>query len=444
MQFILNIYGKINVLMTTNKIRGESMKRRIMPIFVLIALLISSVSTFANANSSFKLNDLIQTMLENNLSIKSLNNNAKITTIRIKTTEKDYEELNKSIKIMETNLLSTRNDRDQARDDYFGSPNGSIEERMAFQYYHATLHQYNALEEQYKGLIKQKTSMMKQLENMILSAKQAETKKDQEIEKLKLEMQKDYYNLVILDEQIKLMEGNLNNQKLQLSIEETKNRINMSTNLTVENIKSQIRSLELSIFEMKNNKEFAIESIKTKIGMGVEEELNILLQVPAEPYILVDINLVRLVNNFKDNNLDLETLRKNVEIQEQVIEDMKIAYKEDDDEYIMALLQLEQDKISLATTERSLEQYVKTVHFQYIKIREVISNQKENKLLAEEKFRQAGLQLKAGLISTQQYEMMQQEFNQSMFEYNKIFIDLANIRKEIELVQKGIMATAGR
>lgn len=421
------------------------MKKRVMSL-ALSFMLLSGSFAFANEAETVKtysLADLTKEMLTDNAEINAIDAEAKEAKIQYDVIEEDYDELKENIEKVKKSLDTYRKVTARNKEEYKMAGGSFLERDKTYEIYKTSVQILDNVENQYKSMIKRQAETMKQMESMVFMGKSAEIRKAQEIEKLKLQIQKDYYDLVLLDGQIKLMKEKLDILNTNINIEETKKKLDLATEHSVENLKSQKRALEISIDEMKSNREIMVDSIKTSVGIEKEDEIEILLEVPVLLN-LQKFELDPLMKSFKENNFDLVTLKTNVEIQQEVIANMEIAFEEDDNDYKLALLQLETDLLNLTKSEQSMEQYVKSLYFQYEKQKEDVYQQLENKRLAEEKLRQAKVQFEIGLISKLQLETQQQEFSQSMFDFNKSFIDLSNTRKEIDVVLKGAMVTVGR
>ncbi|GAB6086163.1 TolC family protein [Alkaliphilus crotonatoxidans] len=410
----------------------------------LSLLVLSSGFVFGNeAVKVYNLDDLTRLILEDNPQINAIDAQAKEAKIQYDVIEEDYDDLKENIEKVKKNLDTRRRVTAQNKEEYAMAGGSFLKRDKTYENYKMSVEIEESVEKQYKNMVKQQAQTMKQMESLVFMGKNAGIKKAQEIERLKLQIQQDYYNLLLLDEQIRQLQDQLATLNTNINIEETRRDLNMGTNYSVENLKSQKRSLEISIEEMKSNREIMIDAIKNSVGIDKNEVIEIKLEVPTVVN-LQKFELDTLLKSFRENNFDLVTLKTNVEIQQEVIDNMEIAFDEDDNDYKLALLQLETDLLNLTNAEQSMEQYVKNLYFQYEKLREEVFQQLEAKDLAEEKLRQAKIQFELGLISKLELQMQHQEFNQSMLEYHKAFINLSNTRKEIDLVLKGGMATAGR
>jgi len=98
-------------------------------------------------------------------------------------------------------------------------------------------------------------------------------KKEQEIEKYKYQLSNDYYQLLVLEEQRKLMEGNIDLLNIQISLEKTRKDLDLTTNLSISNLENQMNSLLIGLERLDNSIEQSMEVLKTDLNMGTEEEL---------------------------------------------------------------------------------------------------------------------------------------------------------------------------
>ena len=419
------------------------MKKRAMSLALSVMFLTTSIVYGNEEIKYYNLNDLTRLVLEDNAEINSIDANAQQAKIQYEMMEEDYEELKENIEKVRKNLETRRKLTEQAKEEYEMAGGSFLERDRTYINYKTNLEIEKNVEQQYQRMVKEQAQSMKQMENMVFTGKNSKVIQEQESEKLKLQVQKDYYNLVVLDEQIKLTEGRLEGQDVTIRVEAAKARLNMATSVSVESLKSQRRALELSISEMEANRKTLVDSLINTVGLDATEDFDILLEVPTTLN-LQKFELDTLMNSFKEKNSDLVTLKKNVTIQQEVITNMELGFKEDDNDYKLSLLQLETDLLNLNKYEQTVDQYIKNLYYQYERSKETVYQQIENKKVLDEQLRQMEVQHELGLISDMQMSSYRQDYHQSVFDYQKAFIDLANTRKEVDLVLKGAMATSSR
>jgi len=421
----------------------NGMKKRAMSLALSVMFLTTSIVYGNEEIKYYNLNDLTRLVLEDNAEINSIDANAQQAKIQYEMMEEDYEELKENIEKVRKNLETRRKLTEQAKEEYEMAGGSFLERDRTYINYKTNLEIEKNVEQQYQRMVKEQAQSMKQMENMVFTGKNSKVIQEQESEKLKLQVQKDYYNLVVLDEQIKLTEGRLEGQDVTIRVEAAKARLNMATSVSVESLKSQRRALELSISEMEANRKTLVDSLINTVGLDATEDFDILLEVPTTLN-LQKFELDTLMNSFKEKNSDLVTLKKNVTIQQEVITNMELGFKEDDNDYKLSLLQLETDLLNLNKYEQTVDQYIKNLYYQYERSKETVYQQIENKKVLDEQLRQMEVQHELGLISDMQMSSYRQDYHQSVFDYQKAFIDLANTRKEVDLVLKGAMATSSR
>lgn len=418
------------------------MKKRVISLALSMMFLTTGIVYGNEGTQYYKLEDLTRIVLEDNAEINAIDANAKQAKIQYEVIEKDYKELLENIEKVKKNLDTRRKLTEQAKEEHRFAGGFQEQERTYIDYKTNREIEKN-VEEQFKRMVKEQAQTMKQMENLKFTGKNANMIKEQEEEKLKFQVQKDYYNLVILDEQIKLTEGKLESLEVNIKVEEAKARLNMATSVSVESLKSQKRALELSLSEMESNRKTLVDSLFNTVGLDPKGDFDILLEVPTTLN-LQKFELQTLLDSFKEKNSEMVTLKKNVLIQQEVIANMELGFKADDNDYKLALLQLETDLLNLNKYEQTVDQYIKNLYYQYEGAKETLYQQIENKKVLDEQLRQMEVQHELGLISDLQLNAHRQEYNQSMFEYKKAFIDLANIRKEVDLVLKGAMVAGGK
>lgn len=413
------------------------MKLRIISILTAV-LLFTAPSSFAGEAKSLTLNDLAIRLLEESPEIKQIEITARLNDIQYRQNKEDYEELKEDVERARESWESSKKALELTAQAYSssGAPldNPSYQATMqtlAFSYTHA--------ETQYKALVKQEVALLKSMENLIQMGKQVERKREQEIEVQKFALQKEYLSLVYLTQQRALMNTRLQNLERDAAIERLRKALSLTTHFYLESLENQVNTLAFSIRQMDIDIEAATESLKTKLGYSIEDEFELELQItqlgnPRPPFALS-----RLASAFRRSNLDLELLRNNITVQKQVIERMKDVYEADDLEFEKAQLTYEEDILKLRRLERSYEAAVKNAYYRYLRAHENHTLQLKNKELAEEKFRHAEAQYKAGLISQRQLENQRYDLEQFMLDFNKGLIDFYNIRTELDLVGRGVL-----
>jgi|GEM_PF-5148743 len=415
------------------------MRIRIISIIAALVLL-TTAFTFADAETTRKLTleDLAVRLLEDSPEIKQIEITARLNELQYKQSKKDYEELKDKVVKARESWEASKKALELTAQAY--SSSGTPLDNPAYQ---GTMQQlaysYTYAEAQYKALVKQEVALLKSMESLMQMGKQVDRRRDQEIEKQKYSLQKEYLNLVYLTQQRDLMNTRLKNLQKDIIIEKLRKDLNLTTQFYIENLESQVNTLAFNIKQMDINIESATEALKTKVGYSIEDEFNIELKIlqlgnPRPPYALS-----RLASDFNRNNLDLELLKNNITSQKQVIERMKDVYEADDLEFEKAQLTYEEDILKLKKLERSYEAAVKNAYYGYLRATENHTLQLKNKELAEDRYRHAEAQFKAGLISQRQLENQRYDLDQFMLDFNKSLIDFYNIRTELDLIGRGIL-----
>ncbi|KAB3534725.1 TolC family protein [Alkaliphilus pronyensis] len=408
---------------------------------ILVALMLSSSALAVESKTPLGLEELTNRFLEENIEIKKLDLDNRLLKLRYEETLEDYEDLQKQVERAGKYTDSVVKQRKQARDEYYSASKGSNEEQAAFQYYHGMMHTVEAATDNYKALLKQEASMMKNLEMMVLEDQQADIKKQNDIELLKYQLQKDYYQLLILKEQRDLLEKSIANIDMQLNVEKTKKELDLTTELAVNNLETQKINLELSIEKLDNSIEQAIEKLKTDLNIEVSDNIDILFELPGAVSIK-KYKLENVLKGFMEQSLDLKKVERLTEVNAEIVEKLQIAYEEDDTEYLISVYEADEAELNEKQTKRDFEHLVKSLYFRHNQLGSDLVQQLRNKLLADEKMLQLEVQYKTGVISKLQYNLQKQEIDQAIFDYKKAMIDYINTDTELQLAEKGNLATA--
>ncbi|KAB3532728.1 TolC family protein [Alkaliphilus serpentinus] len=417
----------------------KSIRIKLTALLVLVMLVSSTV--VIEAVEPMGLEELTKVFLEENFEIQKLGINERLLKLRYEETLEDYEDLQKSVENARKYKESMEQQRKDAREEYLEADSDSAEGRVAHGYLHSTLHMLEAAEESYKALVKQEANMMKSLELMVLEEKQATRKRQQETEKLKYQLSNNYYQLLMMKEQQKIIEGNIDLLDMQIRLEKTRKSLELTTDLAVNSLESQRSNLLISLEKLQNSMEMAKEALKTDLNMTPEEELNLTLEL-TEDANLKSYELSAILEGFMSNNLAIETSKTLTEVQQKIVEKLLIAYEETDTDYQIGLLELEEAQLNHLILERSYEHMVKQAFYNHRQVGRDLVSKIEGKLLADEKMKQVEAQYSSGLISSLQYNSQKQELVNVQFEYLRTAIDYIRVDYEIQLIQKGILTSS--
>ena len=414
--------------------------KKIKFISILTAIiLLTTTFSFAETTKKLTLENLAVRLLEESPEIRQIEITARLNEIQYDERAKDYLDLKDRTNKARETWAATKLSIENLGKAYQDLPADSPERSTMGINLQIMAHNHSVALNSYKVLVKQEVAMSKNMESLVLMGKQATKKKEQEIERQKYALQKEYLNIVYLSQQRDLMNTRLKNLEKDIEIEKIKKDMSLTTQYYLENLENQVKTLAFNLMHMDINIESAIEALKTKLGYSIEEEFDIKLEIVQMGTPRSPIGLSRLSNDFTSNNLDLQLLRNNVVVQKDILEKMTDVYEADELELEKAQLTYEEDILKLKKTERSYEAAVKNAYYSYLRANENHNLQLENKRLAEEKHKQAEAQFKAGLISQRQLENAKYDLDQFMLDFNKTLIDFMNIRTEVDLLTRGIM-----
>ena len=189
---------------------------------------------------------------------------------------------------------------------------------------------------------------------------------------------------------------------------------------------------------MENTINMAVDDLKTKVGIPLEEELDIELKIPGDP-VVKEYTLSRLLKQFKEKNLDLESIKSQSAVLKTVYERSKLAYDKSNNKIRIAELEYEQSLLDEEALEKDLEAYVKQVYYQYLQAKNDLFHKKLSQKLYEENERILDVKYGQGLISELTYTLQKQEAQKYYVEVKQAVVTYENMKKQIELVEKGII-----
>lgn len=419
-------------------------------ILVCILVFISNISVFGESTAASEVEDakttkvvtydlksLSDRLLAESIAVKKLNLDKELLKLKYEDNLKEYNDL--SLQAEQYEEFFGNMEKNLAEADKSVKEAGNPTERQQMEIYRQNLlFSYVGLYSQNSNLFKQQIGMMQSMEALKLQQKQLPQKTENEIAVAKFNLQKDYYTLCMLDQQLKQLKTDLENTRKSLNIEKTKVGLNMSTQLNVQSLENQERALSLAVQQMENSIQMAIDDIKTKVDIPLEQELKIKLTIPDDSKVK-EYTLSKLITRFKDKNLELESVRNNTKVMKTVFERSKLAYDKENSKIKIAELEYQQSQLDELSLERDLEAYVKQVYYQYLQAKNDLFHKKLSQRLYEDNERLLDLKFGQGLISELTYTLQKQEAQKYYLEVKQAVITYENMKKLMELVEKGII-----
>ncbi|WP_202707553.1 TolC family protein [Sporosalibacterium faouarense] len=416
-------------------------KKTLIALIIMIAL-VASMSTYAeDDNVVYDLKQLTDRLHEENLDILKMNNNTKVMKLKYDKSLDDYDDLEEAVEDVGDSLEIAKINKEQAREIYLKAKKSDRQFELAKldmreQIYESTL-------DAYKDVVKQEMGVIGTMEQLKLQIEQGD--RQQEVLKLteENELKNSYYNLYILNREIELLKTDIENINKQKEIEKTRQELDMSTDEELQSIKDTINTMQLTLQQLENQKELAKESLKTKINMPVEEELNIEWEI-SDVDESVDYSLADLISEFKENSLELASLEKNIEIKDIILEKSHEAYDDvEGNEVNLALLELKNSELDKQINERDMELYVKQAYFDFKTKKLDLFVKKVSNQYYIEKEKNLEARYEQGSISELQYDMEMQQLKRDKFESDKAKINYLLAKSKLELISEGIMLMGG-
>lgn len=427
------------------------------PMVVLALGLSMLLNTAAYANTpveEYDLEKLKEIYISESYEIQSIELDTELLKVQYNSSIRSYKDFKDAVNKAEDNMNSMKAYREQALYDAEKATTAASK-HAAVQNANLTLMEYIRARSQYRIRVKEDVQMTQSLEPVIFQISQADARKASSIAKSKYDLEKDYYDLVTLHKELQLIDNDIENMKMKLKVDETREALGMSAVTVKLDAENQMRALEKSKRQLENNFEFALENMKTKLNIAPEKELNIKFTIPEDAS-LKDYKLVDTIQQLKNKNLDLAATKNNVALRERIFKKITLAYErieewneneislkqyEDEQNQIkMAEIDFKKAQIQQYNLERNLELYAKQVYYDFQAARDTLfSNMLYNNDLYEKKLNIIEANYKYELISDLDYQMQKQQLNKELNKLEKDWITFVNAKNKLELAIEGVV-----
>ena len=385
----------------------------------------------------YNLELLTKRLIAESLEVEKIELRQERLLLSLEQTLEDYEDLQDDVENAKKLVEAREQQVEAAKNELSRSSTGTPERMQAEAVLRWNIELLDAAERSYEAMVKQEASMMESLELMKLQRDQSNRNKEQAIKDMESNLEKNYYQLLLLESQKELLEKQLENMDNNLESEKVKKDLELTTQMSIFELEKDRSSLFFNIRNVDNNIQQVREKIKTDINMGFDEELLITLEFEGNnaprQFALSDV-----IKGFNKNNLSLETIRRTTEIKNKVYDKIKIAYDEEDNEYKIALIEIREAEINEKISVRNFEHLVKQAYFQHEQAKIELVLQLQEKILIEEKLKHTRVQYKLGLISELQYQASLFQLEQAEFNYISAKVNYINARITVDLLMKGI------
>ncbi|MCD5410247.1 MAG: TolC family protein [Clostridiales bacterium] len=383
------------------------------------------------------LETLTEILVAENLEIEKSKLNHEMLLLNLEQTLEDYEELQEDVENAKDLVEVREKQVEIVRDELSDLATDTLERSQALAQLNWNIQLLDAAERSYEAIIKQEARMMESLELMKLQRDQSSRKKKQEIEKIKANFKKNYFQLVLLENQKEVFQKQLENLDMLLETEKVKKNLELTTQMAIFELGKDRSKIFFNIRNLENNIEQIREKIKTDINVSVDEDLMIILTI-KENITIRQFVLNDVIEDFMNNNLALETSLRVAEVKREVYEKIKEAYEEDDNEYKVAFLEIREAEINELRMRRDFEHLVKQAYFQHEQVRIDLLMQLQEKMLIEDKFEHTKMQYDLGLISELQYRASELQVKQANLNYVSAKVNYINAKINMELLVEGI------
>ena len=434
------------------------LRKKSIAALALAASMLLNVAVYANEpEEKYNLEKLKEVYISESYEIRTIELDTELLQVQYNDRIRSYKDFKEIVDKAENNMNAMKAAREQA---LYEADKATTQQAIqaATQSANNTLMQYISARTQYRLRVKEDIQMTQSLEPVIFQISQAEARKQGSIGKSKYDLEKDYYNLVTLHSELQLLNQDIENMKMKIKVDETRQALGMSAITVKLESENQLRALEKNKKLLENNFEFALENMKTKLNIGIEEELNIEYTIPSDAS-LKDYKLSQTVTQLKKNNLDIATTKNNVALRKNIFNKITLAYErleewneneislkqyeEEQNQIKMAEIDFKKAQIQQYNLERNLELYGKQVFYDFQAARDTLfSNMLYNNDLYESKKNIIEANYKYELVSELEYQMQKQQLDRELSKLEKDWITFVNAKNKLELAMQGIVITA--
>lgn len=432
-------------------------KKSIVTLALGVSMLLNTAVYAAEPVEKYNLEKLKEIYISESYEIRTIDLDTEMLKVQYSASIRSYKDFKEAVDKSEDNMNAMRAAYEQALYDA-EKTSGDSSRSAAMQAANSSLMQYIAARSQYRLRVKEDIQMTQNLEPVIFQISQADAKKQNSIAKSSYELENDYYNLVTLHSELELLNQDIENMKMRIKVDETKEALGMSAITVRMDSENQLRELEKTKKQLENSFELALENMKTKLNINVEDQLHIEYSIPSD-LSLKDYKLSQTVMQLKNNNLDLAAVTHNADLRNSIFNKITLAYErieewneneislkqyEDEQNQIkMAEIDYEKAKIQQYNLERTLELYAKQVFYDFQAARDkLFSNMLYNNDLYETKMGIIEANYKYELISDLEYQLQKQQLNRELSNLEKDWITFVNAKNKLELALKGIVIAA--
>lgn len=290
---------------------------------------------------------------------------------------------------------------------------------------------------QLDSLKRQEASIQSSMDPLTLNGTlYTQTRNNQkEIEKYYLQI--DYYKTYLQIEQNSLLLDELDSLNKQISVEETKLALGLSTQLNVDDLNNQKDDASNQVDASTNNIELTKNNMKIRMNMGIDDSFNPSFAIPAVTSATVDYSLSGLISNCLSKNIDVLSADNNILAQNTYLTSLgKITGSTD--EISLANANLSKMKIDQSTLKLSLTQYIKQQYANYTYLVAEVPILIDKKTILDKKLQIIENNFRNGSVSALDYNLQKLDIAKQYYSIDSSMVDYLNSKLLINLIDQGI------
>jgi outer membrane protein TolC len=265
---------------------------------------------------------------------------------------------------------------------------------------------------------------------------QKKRKQQQLVEKYQLQVQ--YYNVGLLMKQLTFTESELELINKQIEVEEEKLNQGLSTQLTVDDLKSRKKLTSDNIVNLTASIELGKSEMKAKLNENKDVVFDPNFTIPAEVQGEDTYSLATLITKCKENNLQLVETNLSIALQTGLNSTIK-GYIGESDSYYMALeAELSKLLLNADIINKNLSLYVEQQYNSFKNSLNHYNSMIHRKSILDRQMIVIDEQYNAGKIS--QLERLSQRYSvlKELLDVDKAIVDKLNAITVMGLVEQGI------
>ena len=306
--------------------------------------------------------------------------------------------------------------------------------------------EYLVQESKYKELLEQKSETQKktillqnQIDRLDYLKGQHSDKRNQINLSEKHQLQKEYYNICLLINELDIAQNEL--KMLEKKENETKEKLKQGdvTQLEVDESTSKRKQAETKVDSIKYSVDNEKNNFKMHLNKKTGEKSSPKFSIPAKVVDKFNYSLEALKKNCCDKNLQLLQLNAYVKYHDKLIENLKSNFGQDDTSYQVAFSERSKMQVDADILKQKIYQYIEKQYnnFKSCKINYDFNVSRRPILIR--KLENLRIKYEEGIVSEADYLLSQNQILKELAELDSAIVELINANSVMNLIDNGIV-----